>query len=557
MNNFLDFIEQDVSAKKELVSSLPLSTKTDKKKYNAKLEEIINKYNEYKKVIVNYILNRAKTFELKECNNSKDALRNSIKELEDAMLYLNTFNNTFEKCGFGDLVYKIENYGDFNFNTLNEIINDFLDKFSLAGIELTSEDFKLSTCYVYQYMYSFLKIRAEKINTYDSLSELFEKIYWCNPEIIAHIGLNFRILIFNNMDKFDAYIKVKQQEIMNKLNVTNYEECRNKLKNLYIELSKNDIETINDIVELAKEGTIDINNYLPASKVKSDIFNSFISKPTEEMNEEEKAKIYSEFMKLRINIEEYVGYAKMIPIINYFRDEYKDLLAKGNNTDQKESKKGLFGFLNKKEKASVEVNHINDDITIKEKELAKINKQIFENKENRELINKLKADSLIMVNELSNLYNDLYGQYIKDNISRYLNQDATVDDVLKTYYNFDYLKDKALKKIYNGDISYDEIVKKSNIINSFAINPTHLIVRNISFLSDNEVNTIIINHYKINGINVTFEDLNLDTLEEFLNKIDYVLRIHIIEKSPIDEEKIWFIVQANKIDKKETVKASN
>ena len=36
--------------------------------------------------------------------------------------------------GFDDLIYQISNYDTFNFNSLNDIINGFLDKFEQAGI---------------------------------------------------------------------------------------------------------------------------------------------------------------------------------------------------------------------------------------------------------------------------------------------------------------------------------------------------------------------------------------------------------------------------------------
>jgi hypothetical protein len=107
---------------------------------------------------------------------------------------LNPSNTFFEKMGFDNLLFEISNYYDFNFNSLNEIINRFLDKFELAGITISNHDFDY-TCYVHEYMTSFLEVRNKKSENYDEVSEIFEKIYWVNPEIIEHIELNFRKLI--------------------------------------------------------------------------------------------------------------------------------------------------------------------------------------------------------------------------------------------------------------------------------------------------------------------------------------------------------------------------
>ena len=41
MNNFLEFIQKDIEAKKKMLSTLPIKTKTDKKKYNEEVDKII------------------------------------------------------------------------------------------------------------------------------------------------------------------------------------------------------------------------------------------------------------------------------------------------------------------------------------------------------------------------------------------------------------------------------------------------------------------------------------------------------------------------------------
>ena len=48
MNNFLNFIEEDIQAKKTLIDTLPTKTKVSKRKYNEKIDLILNKYEKYR-----------------------------------------------------------------------------------------------------------------------------------------------------------------------------------------------------------------------------------------------------------------------------------------------------------------------------------------------------------------------------------------------------------------------------------------------------------------------------------------------------------------------------
>ena len=47
MNNFLEFIEKDIDAKKTLISTMPTKTKTNKKKFNENINLMLEKYEEY------------------------------------------------------------------------------------------------------------------------------------------------------------------------------------------------------------------------------------------------------------------------------------------------------------------------------------------------------------------------------------------------------------------------------------------------------------------------------------------------------------------------------
>lgn len=171
MNNFLEFINKDIEAKKTLISTMPTRTKTNKKKFNETIDDIIERYEEYKTSTRNYLVAKAKSFEVKE-SNDLDKLTNKLETLENVKFLLNPTNTYVEKMCFDDLLYQINNYDTFNFKSLNEIINGLLDKFEQAGIQLESDDFDY-TCYVHEYMTAFLEVRNRRLSSYDKVSEIF------------------------------------------------------------------------------------------------------------------------------------------------------------------------------------------------------------------------------------------------------------------------------------------------------------------------------------------------------------------------------------------------
>ena len=83
------------------------------------------------------------------------------------------------------------------------------------------------------------------------------------------------------------------------------------------------------------------------------------------------------------------------------------------------------------------------------------------------------------------------------------------------------------------------------------MNPTNIIITGVPIFSSNNIAKTISNKYRLNSINISEDDLNEDNLKSLLNKILLILRVNKIEKSDTTIEKIWFIVQVEKIVAKE------
>ena len=176
-NSFLEFINKDIEGKKNLLQSLPTRTKTNKKAFNKEIEGMLAKYKEYEANIYKYITVKAKSIDVKDSSQSLEKTKERVVALERVKFLLNPENTYLEKMGFDTLLYQINNYYTLNFKSLNAIINGFFDKFELAGIYLNGDDFDY-TCYVHEYMNSYLEVRVSQNKDYKRVSEIFERIYW-------------------------------------------------------------------------------------------------------------------------------------------------------------------------------------------------------------------------------------------------------------------------------------------------------------------------------------------------------------------------------------------
>jgi len=539
MNDFLNFIEKDIATKKISIQTLPIKTKTNVKKLNETIKFYETKYEEYRSGVRNYLLAKSRSFEIKE--NESEATKNQINEkvivLEHIKFLLNPLNTYVEKMGFDILIYQLSNYYAFNFNSLNEIINNFLDKFELAGIKLTKNDFEY-TCYVNEYMTSFLEVRYSTDKNYSKLSEIFEKIYWVNPDIIRHIELNFRKLIRIHAKTFNIYILKIQNEAMQNNNITNYEDCLQKLKSAHIELKKMSKESIADIIKKSKNNEFNIEQYLENNKVRINAYNSLIPSNISLNDKIQMQSIYENLDKFKDNILEYENYLKFLPIFNLFKVEFEELLSK----EIKDYK---------------ELEQIIETIEQKEKNLDKVNKKIFGGKipffelKKEHDTKQLKTDSIAKTKELYELYKVYDEKYFYSKVLSNLNKNITISDVLNLYYSFDYFKKIAIQKAYEKN-SYEEIIQYSNSFDLYAIDSTNIIIAGIPVFEESNLPRIISNKYRLCNINVTENELEEDNLKNLLNKITLILRIKQIEESSTSIEKIWFMTWVEKMIEKES-----
>lgn len=542
MDNFLEFILKDIDTKKTIDSTAPTKTKTNRKKLYNKLEEYESKYNDYLANIKNYLFAKEKSLKIKENEKDLTDILQRIKVLEEIKFLHNPSNTYFEKMGFDILLYQLNHYYVFNFNSLNKIINGFLDKFEQAGIALQSEDFDY-TFYVHEYMTSFLEVHYKKSANYNKVSEVFEELYYMNPEIISHIELNFRKLIKKNKLNFINYIAKMQKKVLVENNVKNFNACVEELKSLYIQLSLSNGESVSDIVELAKKREIDISQYFEDNKIRKTAFDTVIANNINYNDPKQLDEICLALSKLKINMSEYQSYLDFLPLFNNFKEEYSKLLTE--TSDKKYT--GL--------------KDIEDTIERKENELARINRKIFGGKisfldfkanDSRAL----KIESVCKAKELHELYKIYDQEYFKSKVMLILDKTLTIADLLNLYYSFDYFKKLAIEKVYKSN-SYDEIVEYSDKFDSFANNLSNVVMQGVLVFEDTNIVRNIANKYRLHGIKIEEADLDSNNLSNLMNKVSLILRVNLINNSSTSLEKIWFMTKVQEIKDKDNKNNNN
>jgi len=535
MNNFLEFIDNDIEAKKTLLSSMPINNKTNIKKYNEKIASIYENYEYYKDSVLKYLKAKSESFECTDDVRNTEELMKQFEEYKHMKFILNPMNSFKEKMGFDNLLYDIHNYSNFTFDEINEIIRKLIEKFRIAGVELKSSDFKY-TCYVNEYMIEFFSSNGD----YSKLSDVFERIYWYNPNIIEHIELNFRKLIKKYRKNFEDYISREQHTLLSKNNFKNYNEFIDALKNKYEELVNSNEEDMYDIIEMAKKSEIEINNYFPDSKFRISTYSGLTINEVDYSDSESMDKLLDTLKRLRTNVLEYGNYLKFVPLFNYFKEKYeKQESVESNNSTLK---------------------NIDNQINTKESKLESINNKIFNDHKNGfslfkknsgDSLKNLKIESLKIAKELYDLYYQQEKLEFENKIISLKNDSLLlISDVVRLYYSYNFFKKETFKKVFELN-TYNEIVSLCDEFDEFASNPSNIIINGINTFEESDVASVICNKYRLENINLEIADLDEDNLVALKNKIDFIFRINKIEHSELSVEKIWFIVQTGKILEKE------
>ncbi len=540
MSNFLEYIKEDIELKTSTLSSMPDKTKTNINNLTNKLDLYENRYKDYKVSVKKYIEVKAGSIDIKDPGASENKMKvekllAELKNLQELNTLLNPMNTYFEKIGFDALFYDLSRSSEYDFTKLNNIIKSILDKFSLIKVVLTKENFCINS-YVNEYMTAYLEAVAISNGNYTSLEPIFEKIYWVNPNLVNHIELQFRRLIRKHRDKFESYSDKIRDEAVEKTGANSYEDYLKKLKNIQFEMINLSTDSITEIIKFSKDGVINIRDYMPDSNLCKTVNSSLIITPGAVPNE----KISGELKKLKNIVLEFKGYNEFTPFIELAKTKFKNY------------------------KNDRQINDIGDEIEDLEDKLRDISDAIFGGKEEssskfklsklfsdksepKKSLKELEADSIKICDRVLELYKLIdeikFNNKLKETLSEY----SSLDEFLNVYSSYNYYKYQILKEAFKID-KYEVLMDTAKRFDEFCTNPNNVVITSIPVFNDYDIAKLIVNKYRLNNINLTEESLKTNGLDTLSKYIDIYLRLEHIKACNLTAEKIWFIVEASKLN---------
>ncbi len=480
----LNKYEADISINKEVLNNLPKNNIKNQKKYQEKLKELTNTYNDILKLIEKEMHIREEKYQDFKINELINITKTKKENLYNN-LYILDNTTPYEKSNLSKLLYALDNFFDNDLESVNNIIKQIILIFKNINIELTIKDFNY-TYYVNLYMTKFLENKSQ-----EELKLCFEDIYFKAPTLFKQISLNFKFLYYTNIKKFLDYYKTLEN---NMLKNTSSKEIYNKFFNLNDEYLKLVLEDKYTISNKLINGEFNIKNY-----TKENIINTFKLFINKDILEENIINYKDIMLKLLKSLIEYQGYLKYSFIIDDLKNKY-------NNKDKyKNISLNKYKELNKKQNNLFKINK-------------KINKLLYGRFKNKNKANLLITTSINIINELEKIYIEYEESLF---LETFLNLDIDVNifDLLNiSLGSYTYLI-KIFKQEYS-DLTNEEIELEINKYIRF-IRETKFTVLNHYLVNDsNELDYIIVDKYNLLGL-----DLNKDSLKNDLDNLILNARI--------------------------------
>lgn len=481
----LNKYETDISINKEVLNNLPKNNIKNQKKYQEKLKELTNTYNDILKLIEKEMHIREEKYQDFKINELINITKTKKENLYNN-LYILDNTTPYEKSNLSKLLYALDNFFDNNLESVNNIIKQIILIFKNINIELTIKDFNY-TYYVNLYMTKFLENKSQ-----EELKLCFEDIYFKAPTLFKQISLNFKYLYYTNIKKFLDYYKTLENKMLEN---TSSKEIYNKFFNLNDEYLKLVLEDKYTISNKLINGEFNVKNY-----TKENIINTFKLFINKDILEENIINYKDIMLKLLKSLIEYQGYLKYSFIIDDLKNKY-------NNKDKyKNISLNKYKELNKKQNNLFKINK-------------KINKLLYGRFKNKNKANLLITTSINIINELEKIYIEYEESLF---LETFLNLDIDVNifDLLNiSLGSYTYLI-KIFKQEYS-DLTNEEIELEINKYIRF-IRETKFTVLNHYLVNDsNELDYIIVDKYNLLGL-----DLNKDSLKNDLD--DLILNARII-----------------------------
>lgn len=538
--NRLTVINKDISINTKHIDEFELELKSGTKKMkekfhnkaikerNAYINKEIDKFTRYQKDIYKLIKKKVNEIYPKDNTLEYDKYREKLSNYKKTIIFNNDKYSSFFKLNIFSLISKIDIDDSVSLNDVNDILSKIFNIFKDAGVNLNATDFSYSM-FTYEYMSLFINSFGNN-NFNDIMKKSFDNIYWECPDIIKHIKLNLWFLMDKYKEKLDIYSKSRAIELLNSTGLSKTELLNNYLKdvsNLDNMLARDDFYNLEMFMSKKKN----ILDYLVDSSTRTKNFDQFVidgvfSDITDT----------SKFYNVMVDLAHTLGVLKM-----YYRYEFiiKDMQDKYNNRDENKTlyEQKLKEIKTEEAKRS---KIYNDYLkaTGKKGLFHRVNPQ-------KEKSTKLEINEEIL--KLVTLYDELHDLEILDMINNNITNVSSLYDLFALSYNSYYYLEKMFKEHFAEDtnFSFDEELDKYF---DFIYSPYNEFLTKIYAFTNSSVPFVIVDKYRLLGINVTGDNINNDSLDTFMDTVNYVKTVYDISKSKLSLENINFIINFKNFD---------
>ena len=486
-------IQKSIDAINNNLSILPTDTKKNKAEYIKYIDLQLVDFNQNLKQITDEMDARYNRYIEKYTTGSNLDIDEKIDIL--SLKFNNSFLDSYERMNLPQYIYEIGHYYKEDLDKTNEVILTIIESFEKVGVNLTIEDFNYTEV-VSKYMGSLLGKKED-------IHQIFEMLYWENPNLINQIELNFRYLYFKYKKKIDSYFKKEE---------SSFEEMIDKYKANHEAIEKYNHTSIKYISSLILDKTV----------LLADISEKNIKSITSELFLKEDEANHYNLLKLKDSLFEY----KYLMSFMYIIDDIKKLF------EHKQEYKGIY-------------NNKFKEITKKERELFKLNRKI--NSRFASSDTKLTRNNCII--ELYRLYRELDDLKINDTIFTSVNNETSYYNLLMiASANFNYFV-KLLKE-QNDVISMNEINSNIKELFKFVYCNDLNIINNISITEDKNIPQIISDRYRLVNINIGEDKISEETVDSYLKNLNNVILRYDIINNKINTEELEFIMYVKQLKEK-------
>lgn len=498
------------------------------KERNAYVSRELDKFLKYQKDI--YKLIKKKVNEIYPIDNTKeyDKYREKLSNYRKTIIFNNDKYSPFFKLNIFSLISKIDIDDSVSLNDVNDILSKIFNVFKEAGVSLNTDDFSYSM-FTYQYMSLFINSLGNS-DFNDTMKKCFDNIYWECPDIIKHIKLNLWFLMDKYKEKLDTYSKTKAIDYLNTTGLSKNELFKNYLEdisNLDVILARDDFYNLEMFMSKKKN----ILDYLSDSSTRVKNFDQFVIDGvfTDVMDT-------SKFYNVMVDLAHTLLVLKM-----YYRYEFiiKDMQEKYNKRNEN---KTLYEQKLK-------------EIKTEEAKRSKIYNDYLKATGKKGLfhkVNPLKEKSTkLEINEeilkLVTLYDELHDLEIVDMINKNITNVSSLYDLFSLSYSSYYYLEKMFKEhfVEDSSFSFDEELDKYF---DFIYSPYNEFLGKIYAFTNSSVPFVIVDKYRLLGINVTMDNISTDSLDSFMDTVNYVKTIYDISLSKLSLENINFIIKFKNFD---------